>query len=76
MLQSAGPNQKWPTSGWSGHITPAISGIPYASQRGTKSQVTHKRVEWLHNPCPLGDPLCFRAGDKIRSGPQVSGVAT
>ena len=35
-LQSGGQNQKWPTCGQSGYITPAVSGI-----RG-KSEVAHK----------------------------------
>ena len=75
-LQSGGQKQKWPTSGQGGYVTPAASGIPLASERGTKSEVAHLRGRWLHNPCRLGDPLRFRAGDKIRSGPQVGKVAT
>ena len=31
---------------------------------------------WLHNPCRLGDPHRFRAGGRIRKGPQVGKVAT
>ena len=38
--------------------------------------MAHKWAQWLHNPCRLGDPLCFMAGDKIRSGPQVGLVAS
>ena len=75
-LQSGGQNQKWPTSGESGYATPAISGIPTASQRGAKSEVAHKWAKWLRQPCRLGDPHRFRAGGKIRSGPQVGKVAT
>ena len=75
-LESRGQNQKWPTSGQSGYITPAISGIPAASERGAKSEVANKWTKWLHHPCRLGDPHCFRAGGKIRSGPQVGKVAT
>ena len=29
-LQSGGQNQKWPTSGRNGYLTPAVSGIPTA----------------------------------------------
>ena len=36
LLQSGGQNQKWPTSGQSGYLTPAVSGIPTASERGGK----------------------------------------
>ena len=57
-------------------MTPAAWGIPSASERGRKSEVAHKWATWLHNPSRLGDPLRFRAGDKIRSGPQVGKVAT
>ena len=75
-LQSGGQNQKWPTSGQGGYITPAASGIPTALKRGAKSEVAHKWARWLHHPCRLGDPHRFRAGGKIRSGPQVGKVAT
>ena len=75
-LQSGGQNQKWPTSGQSGYLTPAVSGIPTASERGAKSEVAHKWSKWLPHPCRIGDPYRFRAGGKIRSGPQVGKVAT
>ena len=75
-LQSRGQNQKWPTSGQSGYLTPAVSGIPTASERGAKSEVAHKWAKWLPHPCRIGDPHRFRAGGKIRSGPQVGKVAT
>ena len=75
-LQSGGGNQKWPTSGQSGYVTPAVSGIPSASERGTKSEVAHKWARWLHHLCRLGDPHRFKARDKIRSGPLVGKVAT
>ena len=75
-LQSGGQNQKWPTSGQSGYLTPAVSGIPTASERGAKSEVAHKWAKWLPHPCRIGDPRRFRAGGKIRSGPQVGKVAT
>ena len=75
-LQSGGQNQEWPTSGQDGYITPAASGIPTASKRGAKSEVAHTWARWLHHPCHLGDPHRFKAGGKIRSGPQVGKVAT
>ena len=75
-LQSAGQNQKWPTSGQSGYLTPAVSGSPTAAERGAKSEVAHKWAKWLPHPCRIGEPHCFRAGGKIRSGPQVGKVAT
>ena len=75
-LQSRGHNQKWPTSGQGGYITPAASGVPTASERGAESEVAHKWARWLHNPCRLGGPHHFPAGGRIRSGPQVGKVAT
>ena len=75
-LQSGGQNQKWPTSGQSGYLTPAVSGSPTASERGAKSEVAHKWAKWLLHPCRMGEPHRFRAGGKIRSGPQVGKVAT
>ena len=75
-LQSGGQNHKWPINGQGGYITPAASGIPTASERGAKSEVAHKWARWLHHPCRLGDPRRFRAGGKIRSGPQMGKVAT
>ena len=75
-LQSGGQNQKWPTSGQIGYLTPAVSGSPTASERGAKSEVAHKWANWLPHPCRIGDPHRFRAGGKIRSGPQVGKVAT
>ena len=75
-LQSGGQNQKWPTSRQNGYVTPAVSGIPTASERGAKSEVAHLWAEWLRHPCRLGDPHRFRAGGKIRSGLQVGKMAT
>ena len=75
-LQSGGQNQKWPTSGQSGYLTPAVSGSPTAAERGAKSEVAHKWANWLPHPCRIGEPDRFRAGGKIRSGPQVGKLAT
>ena len=46
-LQSGGQNQKWPTCEQSGYVTPAVSGIPTASERGAKSEVAHLWAKWL-----------------------------
>ena len=75
-LQSGEQNQKWPTSGQIGYLTPAVSGSPTASERGTKSEVAHKWANWLPHPCRIGEPHRLRAGGKIRSGPQVGELAT
>ena len=75
-LQSGGQNQKWPTSGQIGHLTPAVSGSPTAAERGAKSEVAHKWENWLPHPCRIGDPQRCRAGGRIRSGPQMGKLAT
>ena len=75
-LRSGGQHQKWPTCGQNGYVTPAVSGIPTASERGAKSDVAHKWAKWLRHPCRLGDLHRFRAAGKIRSGPLVSKMAT
>ena len=75
-LQSGWEIQKWPTCGQSGYVTPAVSGIPTASQRVGKSEVAHLWAKWLRHPCRLGDPHRFTASGKIRSGPLVGKVAT
>ena len=75
-LQSGGQNQKWPTSGRNGYLTPAVSGSPTGSKRGAKSEVAHKWAKWLPHPCRIGGPRRFKAGGKIRSGPQVGKLAT
>ena len=75
-LQSGGQNQKWPTSGQIGYLTPAVSGSPTAAERGAESEVAHKWANWLPHPCRIGEPHRCRAGGRIRSGPQVGKLAT
>ena len=75
LLQSGGQNQKWPTSGQSGYVTPAVSGIPTVSERGEKSEVAHKWAQWLRHPCRFGDHHRFKARGNMRRGPQVGKVA-
>ena len=75
-LQSGGQKQKWPTCGQIGYLTPAVSGIPSASERGAKSEVARKWANWLPHPCRIGEPHRCEAGGKIRSGPQAGKVAT
>ena len=38
--------------------------------------MAHKWAKWLHNPCRLGAPHRFKAGDKTRGGPQLGKVPT
>ena len=42
LLQSAGQNQRWPTSGPGGYIADAALGVPTASERGAEAEVAHK----------------------------------
>ena len=58
-----------------GYITPTAWGVSTASKRGAESKVAHKWARWLHNAYRLGGPQRFRAGGKIRGGPQVGKVA-
>ena len=73
-FRAGGGNQKWPTNGQSGYVTPAVSGIPTAAERGGGGD--HLWAKWLRHPCRLGDPHRCRAGGKIRRGPLVGKVAT
>ena len=71
-----GGDQKWPTCGQSSYVTPAVSGIPTAAERGAKSDLAHLWAKWLRHPCRLRNPHRCRAGGEMRSGPQVGKVAT
>ena len=75
-LQSGVLNQRWATSGQRGDVTPTAGGIPTVSQRGAESEVAHQWARWLNNPCRLVGPQRFRAGGRIRDGPQVGKVAS
>ena len=48
-FRAGGQNQKWPTCGQGGYVTPAVSGIPTASERGAKSEVAHKWSKMLYS---------------------------
>ena len=61
-LQGGGQNQKWPTSGQGGYITPAAWGVPSVSERRAESEVAQKWARWLHNPCRLGVPTASKRG--------------
>ena len=61
-LQSGGQNQRWPTSGQGGYITPAALGVPTASERGAELEVAHKWARRLHNPCRLGGSPPLQSG--------------
>ena len=75
-FRGGGLTQRWPTNGQGGYMTPAVPGSPSISEQRTRSEVTQKWARWLHNPCRLGEPLRFRAGARIRIGPQMGKLAT
>ena len=75
-FRAGGTIRSGPPCGQSGYLTPAASGIPSAAGRGAESEMAHVWARWLRNSCRLGDPLRFRAGGRIRSGPRVGKVAT
>ena len=66
-FKAGGQNQKWPTCGQCGYVTPAVSGIPTALQRGDK--IRSGPLVWLRHPCRLGDPHRFRAGGQNQKWP-------
>ena len=63
--QSGGQNQKWPINGQGGYATPAASGIPTASERGAKSEISKKVRKCNVTLALRGLPS---QGDKIKSG--------
>ena len=72
MLQDEAQNPKWPTSGPVGYITHAVWGVPYAPQRGTKSEVARTWDQWLHGLALWGFPDAAEQGTKsvwATSGP-------
>ena len=52
-------------------MTPAVWGVPNASNQGTKSELAHNWVNRLHNRCPLGGPQRFTSEKNVKSGREV-----
>ena len=64
-LRAGGQNQKWPTCGRNGYLTPAVSGIPTASERGDKIRSGPLVVEMATSPLPSrGSPPHHSGGTK------------
>ena len=55
-LQSGGQNQKWPTYGQSGYVTPAVSGIPTAVERGPNQKWPTCGQSGYVTPAVSGNP--------------------
>ena len=64
MVQSAGQNQKWPTSGPLGYITHAFWRCPMLQSKGQNHKMARKWAGRLHNPCLLGVPHASEGGTK------------
>ena len=59
------------------HSVSSINNAQYIVHKtGTHWGEGHEWAKWLHNPCRLGVPQRFRAGDKISSGAQVGTLDT
>ena len=54
----------------------AFKGAANTLELGTKSEIAHKWAHRKHRPDCLGGPKRCKAGGKIRSGPQMGGLAT
>ena len=61
QCSARGQNQKWPTCGHSGYVSPAISGVPDALHEDKITNV-HMWAQWLRNPCRPGGPQCSARG--------------
>ena len=68
-IRAGGQNQKWPTSGRNGYLTPAVSGIPTASERGDKIRSGPLVGKMATSPLPS------RGSPPLQSGVTKSEVA-
>ena len=68
-FRAGGRIRRGATSGQGGYITPAAWGVPTTSEPRAESEVAYKWARWLHNPCRLGAPHCFRAGGQNQRWP-------
>ena len=66
-FRAEGKNQKWPTSGQGGYITPAASGRPNASERGAKIRSGPQVGKVATSPLPpQGSPPLQSGGQNQR----------
>ena len=64
-FRAGGQNQKWPTSGQNGYLTPAVSGMPTASERGDKIRSGPLVGKMATSPLPSwGSPPLQSGGTK------------
>ena len=63
--RAGGQNRKWPTSGQNGDLTPAVSGIPTAAERGDKIRSGPQVGKMATSPLPYwGSPPLQSGGTK------------
>ena len=85
-FRAGGQNQKWPTCGQGGYVTPAVSGIPTASERGDKIRSGPLVGKVATSPVPSrGSPPLHSGGQNQKwptcgqggyVNPAVSGIPT
>ena len=76
-VQSGGQNQKLPTSGQGGYITPAAGGGAHRFRAGGTIRGGPQVGNVATSPLPPGgSPMLQSGGGRIRGGPQVGKVAT
>ena len=74
QCSSRGQNQKWPTCGHSGYLTPAVSGVAKAKHEQNQKWPTCGDSGYL--PLAVSGVPNALHGDKIRNGPHVGTMAT
>ena len=75
-LQSGGQNQKWPTSGQGGYITPAASGGPQRFKARGKIRSGPQWGKVATSPLPPGGSPPLKSKGQNHKGPQMGKVAT
>ena len=68
-LQSGGQNQRWPTSGQGGYITPATWGGLHRFRVGRRIRSGPQVGRWLHNPSRLGGSPPLQSGGQNQRWP-------
>ena len=68
-FRAEGKNQKWPTSGQGGYITPAASGGPNASERGAKIRSGPQVGKVATSPLPPQGSPPLQSGEQNEKWP-------
>ena len=70
QLQSGGQNEKWPTSGQGGYITPAAWGVPPASERCHNQKWPTSGQGGYITPTAWGVPTVLERGAESEVAPK------